>query len=94
MLQTVNIRGAFLNAQFTSDYMHIYLRINKDIIPYWMIFSKIPRKLPTLQNKDNSYYFSTGFYMDKTVTFEGLTPPPPRARHGQSVRNRSTTSAY
>jgi len=41
MLQTVDIRGAFLNAQFTS----IYLRINKDIG-----FSKIPRQLPTSQN--------------------------------------------
>jgi len=37
MLQTVDIRGAFLNAQFTSDDKPIYLRINKDIVPYWIL---------------------------------------------------------
>jgi len=37
MLQTVDIREAFLNAQFTSDDKPIYLRINKDIVPYWIL---------------------------------------------------------
>ena len=37
MPQTVDIRGAFLNAQFTSDDKPIYLRINKDIVPYWIL---------------------------------------------------------
>ena len=37
MLQTVDIRRAFLNTQFTSDDKSIYLRINKDVDPYWII---------------------------------------------------------
>ena len=37
MLQTVDIRGPFLNVQFTSDDKPIYLRINKDIVPYWIL---------------------------------------------------------
>ena len=37
LLQIVDIRGAFLNAHFTSDDKLIYLRINKDIVPYWIL---------------------------------------------------------
>ena len=37
MLQTVDNRGKFLNAQFTSEDKPIYLRISKDIVPYWII---------------------------------------------------------
>ena len=37
MLQTIDIRGAFLNAHFTSDNKPIYFRINKDIVPYWIL---------------------------------------------------------
>jgi hypothetical protein len=37
MLQTVDIRGAFLNAEFTSADKPIYLKINKDVVPYWIL---------------------------------------------------------
>ena len=37
MHQRVDIRGAFLNAQFTSDDEPIYLGINKDIVLYWIL---------------------------------------------------------
>ena len=37
MLHTIDIRGAFLNAQFSSSEEPIYLRINKDIVPYWIL---------------------------------------------------------
>ena len=37
MLQTVDIRGAFLNAQFTSDDKPILLLINKDTVPHWIL---------------------------------------------------------
>ena len=47
MLQTVDIRRTFLNAQFTSDDKPIYLRIHG--------FFKIHKQLLTLQNKDNCY---------------------------------------
>jgi len=36
-LQTVDIRGAFLNAEFTSADAPIYLRINADVVPYWIL---------------------------------------------------------
>ena len=35
MLSTVDIRGAFLNAEFTPNDTPIYLKINKDVVPYW-----------------------------------------------------------
>ena len=35
MLSTVDIRGAFLNAEFTPTDTSIYLKINKDVVPYW-----------------------------------------------------------
>ena len=47
MLQTVDIRGAFLNAEFTPADKPIYLKINKDVVPYW-----IP------QDPMESYYYS------------------------------------
>ena len=34
-LSTVDIRGAFLNAEFTPNDTPIYLKINKDVVPYW-----------------------------------------------------------
>ena len=37
MLQTVDIRGAFLNAEFTPADKPIYLKINKDVVPYWIL---------------------------------------------------------
>jgi len=37
MLHTVDIRGAFLNAEFTSADAPIYLRINADVVPYWIL---------------------------------------------------------
>ena len=37
MLHTVDIRGAFLNAEFTSADKPIYLKINKDVVPYWIL---------------------------------------------------------
>jgi len=33
----VDIRYAFFNAQFTSDDKPIYLRVNKNIVPYWIL---------------------------------------------------------
>ena len=35
ILSTVDIRGAFLNAAFTPNDTPIYLKINKDLAPYW-----------------------------------------------------------
>ena len=37
MLPTVDIRGAFLNAEFTPADKPIYLKINKDVVPYWIL---------------------------------------------------------
>ena len=37
MLHTVDIRGAFLNAEFTPADKPIYLKINKDVVPYWIL---------------------------------------------------------
>ena len=37
MLHTVDIRGAFLNAEFTAADKPIYLKINKDVVPYWIL---------------------------------------------------------
>jgi len=37
ILQTVDIKGAFLNAKFTSDDKPIYLRINTSIVSYGIL---------------------------------------------------------
>ena len=37
MPHTVDIRGAFLNAEFTSADAPIYLRINADVVLYWIL---------------------------------------------------------
>ena len=37
MLQTVDIRGAFLNTEFTPADKPIYLKINKDVVPLSLI---------------------------------------------------------
>ena len=37
MLHTVVIRGAFLNAEFTAANKPIYLKINKDVVPNWIL---------------------------------------------------------
>ena len=37
MLHTVDIRGAFFNAEFTAADKRIYLKINKDAVPYWIL---------------------------------------------------------
>ena len=34
ILSTVDIRGAFLNAEFTPADSQIYLKINKNVVPY------------------------------------------------------------
>ena len=62
ILQTVDIRGAFLNAQFSSEDKSIYFRINKDT-PSHTGFFRIHQLILTLQNKNNCYYYQTGFYM-------------------------------
>ena len=36
ILSTVYIRGAFLNGEFTPADSPIYLKINKDVVPYWV----------------------------------------------------------
>ena len=36
ILSTVDIRGAFLNTEFTPADSPIYLKINKDVVPYWV----------------------------------------------------------
>jgi len=43
-LSTVDIRGAFLNAEFTPADSPIYLKINKDVVPYWV--KQDPNALP------------------------------------------------
>ena len=37
MIHTVDVRGAFLNAEFTSADKPIYLKINEDVVPYWIL---------------------------------------------------------
>ena len=37
MLHTIDMRGAFLNAEFTAADKPIYLRINMDVAPYWIL---------------------------------------------------------
>jgi len=37
MLHTVDIRGAFLSAESTSAAKPIYLKINKDVVPNWIL---------------------------------------------------------
>jgi hypothetical protein len=37
MLHTIDIRGAFLNAEFSAADEPIYLKINKDVVPYWIL---------------------------------------------------------
>ena len=37
MLHAVDISGAFFNAEFTSADKPIYLKINKDVVPYWIL---------------------------------------------------------
>ena len=37
MLHTVDIRCAFLNAEFTFADALICLRINADVVPYWIL---------------------------------------------------------
>jgi len=37
MLHTVDIRGAVLNAELTAADKPIYLKINKDVVPYWIL---------------------------------------------------------
>jgi hypothetical protein len=44
ILSTVDIRGAFLNAEFTPADSPIYLKINKDVVPYWV--KQDPNALP------------------------------------------------
>ena len=36
ILSTVDIHGAFLNAEFTPADSPIYLKINLDVVPYWV----------------------------------------------------------
>ena len=42
MLHTVDIRGAFLNAEFTAADKPIYLNINKDVAPCWILQDPLP----------------------------------------------------
>ena len=69
MLQTVDIRGPFLNAYFTSDDKPIYLRINKDIVPYWILQE-------SLRYRTRTTVIITGqvFIWLKTVISEVSTP--------------------
>ena len=36
ILSTVDIRGAFLNTEFTPADSPIYLKTNKDVVPHWV----------------------------------------------------------
>ena len=63
---TVDIQGTFLNAHFTSDDKPIYLRINKDIVSYWIL--QDPSTAPYITEQVQMYrvqlyYYWTGFYM-------------------------------
>jgi hypothetical protein len=55
MLQTVDIRGAFLNAEFTPADNPIYLKINKDVVPYWIL--QDPLAAPTYQTMESYYCY-------------------------------------
>ena len=46
MLSTVDIRGAFLNAEFTPNDTPICLEIYKDVVPYWT--GQDPNALPNV----------------------------------------------
>ena len=46
MLSAVDIQGSFLNAEFTLIDTPLYLKINKDVFPYWI--RKYPNALPYL----------------------------------------------
>jgi len=47
MLHTVNIRGAFLNAEFTSADAPICLRMNADVVPYWILQDPVAKPYVT-----------------------------------------------
>jgi hypothetical protein len=79
MLQTVDIRGAFLNAQFTSNDKPICLRINKDIVN-----KDTPRSLgSSLSHRTRTTYITARqvSLRVKAVTFKVPTPSLPHARH-------------
>ena len=53
MLSNVDIRGDFLHAEFTPNDTPIYLKINKDVVPYWT--RQNPNALPYVSA--NGTYF-------------------------------------
>jgi len=74
MLHTVDIRGSFIDAQFTSDDKHIYI-FESIKTSFHTGFFKIHHQLPTLQNKDNCIITSKLYIWVKIVTLEFPTPP-------------------
>ena len=51
-MSTVDIRGAFLNAEFTYADAPIFLRINADIVPSWLL--QDPTAQPYITDKGES----------------------------------------
>jgi hypothetical protein len=64
-LFTVDIREAFLNAEFTPADSPIYLKINKDVVPYWV--KQDPNALP--------YVSSTGFTLAARSSMQATDNP-------------------
>jgi len=46
-----SIRGALLNAEFTAD-KPIYLKINKDVVPFWIL--QDPLEAPCVSDQGES----------------------------------------
>ena len=67
MLHIVDIRGAFLNAEFTSVDKPIYLKINKDVVSYWIL--QDPQAVPYVSpTRRVSIVIRSIFIWIKTVT--------------------------
>ena len=85
MLKTVDIRGAFLNALFTSNVKPIYLRINKVIVPYWIL--QDPSVAPFVRTRTTVITSRQVSIWVKTVAFE---VSPLTAGYTQSINAYST----
>ena len=73
ILQTVDIHGAFLNAEFTPVDKPIYLKINKDVVPYWIL--QDPLAAPYVSDNEELFFLLLSIPIRfKTITFKVPTP--------------------
>ena len=85
ILSSVDIRGAFLNAEFIPADSPLYLKINKDVVPYWV--KQDPNAVP--------YVSSTG----EIILLVRLETVSSEAGYRQSINNeclfyKRTTSGF